>query len=258
MDSQPRYVAGLPMRLLDVPAAVQAVCGDAESRIPRVYALVNAHSAKLRRESAEYAAALADTTRVIGLADGASVSGAARLLGYTDVGRSPGPDLIESCCAECARVDLPVFLLGGAEGVAAELAGSLAERHPGLTVAGVATPPFGDWPEETSADLARTVAQSGARILWLGVSAPKQEVWAYRHLEAVGMPVVCVGAAFDFNIGRKQRAPRWMRAAGLEWVHRLVTEPRRMWRRYLVGNTLFVLDVVRFGRRAADFEGQAG
>jgi N-acetylglucosaminyldiphosphoundecaprenol N-acetyl-beta-D-mannosaminyltransferase len=116
-------------------------------------------------------------------------------------------------------------------------------------VAGTATPPFGEWSCGDNRQLVEAVQLSGARILFMGVSAPKQEIWAYEHLDELRMPIVCVGAAFDFGTGRKSRAPEWMRAAGLEWVHRLFSEPGRMWRRYLVGNTLFVWDVVRWGRR---------
>lgn len=218
--------------------------------MPRVYALVNAHSAKLRRESAAYAGVL-ESDRTLGLPDGVSMSFAARLVGHGDIGRSPGPDLLEVCAAQCAREGLPIFLLGGADGVADVLSARLRERHEGLVVAGVATPPFGDWPEAESARLLSAVRESGARVLWMGVSAPKQEVWAHERIDQLGMPAVCVGAAFDFSTGCKPRAPQWMRSVGLEWVYRLMTEPRRMWKRYLVGNTLFLLDAVRYGRRGA-------
>lgn len=251
MSSDACFVAGMRVTPLDVPAAVERICADAASSTPRVYALVNAHSSKLRRESPEYGSLLEDSRRVIGLADGASVSAAARLSGCTDVGRSPGPDLLEACCAECARTGVPVFLLGGAPGVAERLAEVLAARHEGLHVAGTATPPYGEWSEAEDGRLVRAVRDSGAKLVWMGVSAPKQEIWAYRHADKVGVPLVCVGAAFDFATGSKPRAPRWMRRAGIEWMHRLMTEPGRLWKRYLVGNWLFVVDVARYGRHAA-------
>ena len=244
-------VAGIPLACVDVARAVDAVIDGLAARSLKVHVLVNAHSAKLRRESPEYASLLADTDRCVNLPDGASVTYAARLLGYGDIGRCPGPDLMEAICARAAAGGIGVFFLGGAEGVAKQLAQSLKERHQGLIVAGTATPPFGEWPEEESHRLVRAVKDSGARILFMGVSAPKQEIWAYEHLDQLNMPIVCVGAAFDFAIGRKSRAPRWMRRMGLEWVHRLVTEPGRMWKRYLVGNTQFVWDVIRFGRKLA-------
>ncbi len=166
-------------------------------------------------------------------------------------GRAPGPDLLEALSSRAASGGFPVFFLGGREGVVDELADALRRRYPGLVVAGTATPPFGEWSDETSRDLVRQVKESGARLLWLGVSAPKQEIWARRWLDELDMPVLCVGAAFDFSAGRVRRAPVWMRRSGFEWVHRLATEPRRMWRRYLLGNPLFVADVIRWWRRPA-------
>jgi N-acetylglucosaminyldiphosphoundecaprenol N-acetyl-beta-D-mannosaminyltransferase len=237
------------MAAADVRRAAGSVCSAAGASDASVYVLVNAHSAKLRRESPAYAALLQDTDRCVNLPDGASVTYAARLLGYGDIGRCPGPDLMEAVCARAAEDGTPVFLLGGADGVADALADALCARHEGLIVAGTATPPFGEWSCGDNRQLVEAVQLSGARILFMGVSAPKQEIWAYEHLDELRMPIVCVGAAFDFGTGRKSRAPEWMRAAGLEWVHRLFSEPGRMWRRYLVGNTLFVWDVVRWGRR---------
>lgn len=247
--------AGVSLRALDTVGAVERVISGG-SEASRVYVLVNAHSAKLRRESPVYAALLADADRCVNLPDGASVTYAARLLGYGDIGRCPGPDLMESLCARAASDGIPIFLLGGAEGVAPALADALRLRHDGLIVAGTATPAFGEWSAEESLRLVEAVRASGARILFMGVSAPKQEIWAYEHLDELQMPIVCVGAAFDFGTGTKARAPEWMRKAGIEWVHRLLSEPGRMWKRYLVGNTLFIWDVVRYGRRLAPLPGE--
>ncbi len=244
-------VGGVSISRTALPEATLALLGDATDGHPRVYTLFNAHSAKLRRESRAYAAVIADLHRCVNLPDGASVTYAARLLGYGDIGRCPGPDLIESVCARAAGEGIPIFLLGGAEGVADELAAALCFRHPGLIVVGTATPPFGEWPATENSRLVDAVKSSGARILFMGVSAPKQEIWAYNHVEELKIPIVCVGAAFDFNTGRKQRAPEWMRKAGIEWIHRLFSEPGRMWKRYLVGNTLFIWDVIKYGRRPA-------
>lgn len=245
------HVAGLSLARAGLQAASAQILEDAQARTARVFALINAHSAKLRRESQPYAIAVADTERVVGLPDGASLTFAARLLGCGDIGRCPGPDLLEVTCARAAQEEIPIFLLGGEEGVADALAAALRSRHSGLLVAGTATPPFSEWPEKENRRLVRAVKDSGARILWMGVSAPRQEIWAHRHVDELDMPIVCVGAAFDFNTGRKSRAPAWMRRMGLEWLHRLMTEPRRTWKRYLVGNTLFVWDVIRYGRRPA-------
>ncbi len=245
------YVAGLPIVPASIQTAAEMALADVDAGRPRMYIFVNAHSAKLRREHAQYDCVLADTARAVALADGRSIALAARLLGHGHIGTAPGPDLLEALSSRAASGGFPVFFLGGREGVVDELADALRRRYPGLVVAGTATPPFGEWSDETSRDLVRQVKESGARLLWLGVSAPKQEIWARRWLDELDMPVLCVGAAFDFSAGRVRRAPVWMRRSGFEWVHRLATEPRRMWRRYLLGNPLFVADVIRWWRRPA-------
>lgn len=248
-------VAGIPIMRTDQWCASMRACEDALQSRGLVFVLVNAHSAKLRRESPAYARLLADANRCVNLPDGASVTYAARLLGYGNIGRCPGPDLMEAICGQAAAEKTPIFLLGGGDGVAPALADALQSRHDGLIVAGTATPPFGEWSREENRRLVEAVRSSGARILFMGVSAPKQEIWAYEHLDEIQMPIVCVGAAFDFGTGAKSRAPEWMRRAGLEWIHRLLTEPGRMWKRYLVGNTLFLWDVIRFGRKPAPLSG---
>ncbi len=248
----PRFtVSGILISAGTVLGVTAAILRECDSTAPHAYVLVNAHSSMLRHKSQQYQGVLADMSRVVGLPDGASITYTARLLGYGDVGRCPGPDLMEEISSAAAGQGIPVFLLGGGPGVADALADALRARHPGLVVAGTATPPFGEWSEETNRALVEAVKQSGARILFMGVSAPKQEIWAYEHLDELGIPIVCVGAAFDFLSGRKPRAPKWMRKIGLEWLFRLITEPRRLWKRYLIGNLIFLWDVIRYGRRPA-------
>ena len=244
------HVAGLKVVRATVDDAVEMLLADADAQTPRVYALVNGHSASLRRSVPAYAAALEDE-RTIGLPDGSAITYGARLVGLGEVGRAPGPDVFAVFCQRAAASGVPIFLLGGGDCVAPRLAEVLIQRFPGLIVSGMATPPFGEWPADVSLELCEQVRASGARILWLGVSAPKQEIWALEHLDLIGMPVACVGAAFDFLAGLKPRAPQWMRDAGVEWIFRLATEPARLWKRYLIGNAIFLADLIRYGRRPA-------
>ncbi len=247
-------VAGFRVDPSGVKSAGESIHSHVLSATPRVFAFVNAHSAKLRRESPAYARAIADTKRTVCFADGSSIQWAAKRLGYGDIGRAPGPDVLEAVCALGAESGIPMYFMGGHEGVADRLSHVLARRHPGLSIAGTCSPPFGEWSAEANRELIAAVKASGAKLLWLGVSAPKQEIWAYEHLEELGIPIACVGAAFNFNSGLDKRAPHNMQRAGVEWLYRLVREPRRMWRRYLIGNTLFVWDVIRLGKRPSDEE----
>lgn len=110
---------------------------------------------------------------------------------------------MEAMCARAAVDEVSIFLLGGADGAAGALADALRPRHKSLATAGTVTPPFGEWSTMKNRRLIEGVRASGARILFMGVSAPKQEIWAYEHLEERRMPIVCVGAAFDFGYERQ-------------------------------------------------------
>jgi N-acetylglucosaminyldiphosphoundecaprenol N-acetyl-beta-D-mannosaminyltransferase len=126
------------------------------------------------------------------------------------------------------------FFYGGAPGVAEELALKLQHRH-GIIVAGTYTPPFRQLSDNEEKSLTAVVGECAPDVLWVGLNTPKQEFWMYDHRDKLNVPVmVGVGAAFDLNSGRLRQAPAWMRESGLEWLFRLLVEPRRLWRRYLV------------------------
>ena len=248
---EPLYVAGLKVTPLPLSDAVEMFLADARAGRARVYVFVNGQSAMLRRRSEAYASALTDP-RTVGLVDGSAVELAGRLRGVRNIERCPGPDFFAEAARLASGEGVTFYLLGGNEGIADQVADKLTATNPGLVVKGTECPPFGVWDDAVSAGLVAGVTSSGANALWLGVSAPKQETWAIAQAEKLGMPVACVGAAFDFVVGRMPRAPKWVRAARLEWLFRLASEPKRLWRRYLVGNTVFILDAVRYGDRPAN------
>jgi len=243
-------VAGLKVTPLPLETAVAMFLDDARAHRARVYIFVNGHSAMLRRGHPHYADAL-ENPLAVGVIDGAAVELVGRLRGQRHFERCPGPDFFVEAARLASATDIGFYLLGGNEGVADRVAAKLTDDNPALTISGTTCPPYGVWDEAVSEELVNGVLSSGARALWLGVSAPKQEVWAIAHAEALGMPIACVGAAFDFITGSQPRAPKWMRALRLEWLFRLLSEPKRLWRRYLVGNTVFLWDALRFGNRPA-------
>jgi N-acetylglucosaminyldiphosphoundecaprenol N-acetyl-beta-D-mannosaminyltransferase len=157
------------------------------------------------------------------------------------VGRVYGPDLMLEVCRHPEGIAARHFLYGGGEGVADRLAARLRDLIPGLRIVGTYTPPFRPLTDEEDAEIVGTINRSGADIVWVGLSTPKQERWMAQHLGRITAPVMIgVGAAFDFHAGLKRQAPLWMQRSGLEWSFRLVTEPRRLWRRYLINNPMFV------------------
>lgn len=170
------------------------------------------------------------------LADGAPVIWASRLLRRRLPERVAGSDLAPALFqrASDARASLRVFLLGAAPGVAERAAANIAQRWPGVKVVGILSPPLGfeKSPEENNAIYAE-IAAAQPDLLVLGLGAPKQELWVHEHADRLQAKVaLCIGATIDFLAGEKKRAPRWMQRMGLEWFHRLASEPGRLAKRY--------------------------
>jgi N-acetylglucosaminyldiphosphoundecaprenol N-acetyl-beta-D-mannosaminyltransferase len=180
-----------------------------------------------------------------------------RLRGNSHVRRVYGPDLMLEVCSLSLRRHWKHFFYGGAEGVAEKLVENLSRRFPGLQVAGTYCPPFRALSDEEDRQITHTINASGADIVWVGLSTPKQERWMHKHLGRIHAPVmVGVGAAFDFHAGLKSQAPRWMQTIGMEWFYRLATEPKRLWKRYLVNNPKFLWCMAQqsLGLRSFDAE----
>ncbi len=153
-----------------------------------------------------------------------------------------GPDLMLRVCEQTTRTGHSHFFYGGAPGVAQELKAAMERRFPGIKVAGFYTPPFRPLTPEEEAQLQATIEQTKPDIIWVGLSTPKQEKFMASHWNKLPATLFFgVGAAFDFHTGRVRQAPRWMQRSGLEWFFRLTCEPRRLWKRYLKNNPLFVV-----------------
>jgi N-acetylglucosaminyldiphosphoundecaprenol N-acetyl-beta-D-mannosaminyltransferase len=179
--------------------------------------------------------------------DGMPLVWASRRAGARQAERVYGPDLMLALCELAAQRSWPCFFYGGKEGVADEVAAKLGSSYPGLPVAGTHCPPFRELTADEEDALTAQIDASGARIVWVGISTPKQDLWMARMVEGLRGPIVLigVGAAFDVHAGLVKRPPDWLGPLGLFWLYRLAQEPRRLWRRYLVGNTKFVSGIIR-------------
>lgn len=177
--------------------------------------------------------------------DGMPLVWLSRWRGQRQVERVYGPDLMLWTCAQGVEKNYRHFLYGGAPGVADELKNQLEKRFPGIQIVGTDSPPFRKLTGQESLEAVEKINRSGADIVWVGIGSPKQEYWMNHHRSFLKAPVLLgVGAAFDFHSGTKKTAPSWMKRHGLEWLFRLMTEPRRLWRRYLIRNPLFVMLVL--------------
>jgi N-acetylglucosaminyldiphosphoundecaprenol N-acetyl-beta-D-mannosaminyltransferase len=172
--------------------------------------------------------------------DGMPVAWVLRLLGFSGQERINGPDLMVRVCRAAAEKGVAVFFYGSTPDTLEKLKANLKTRFPELGIAGAYSPPFRALTAEEDQAAINLINSSGAGIVFVGLGCPKQEIWMAEHRGKINAVMLGVGAAFDFHAGTIKRAPRWMRQAGIEWFHRFLQEPRRLWKRYAVTNSLFI------------------
>lgn len=178
--------------------------------------------------------------------DGMPLSWVGWAQGFKNMDRVYGPDFMLEVCKLSIERGYRHFLFGGQEGVAQLLGERLQEAFPGLAIAGTCTPPFRPMNEQEERELFALVDETRPDIFWVGLSTPKQERFMSAYLERLGVPMmVGVGAAFDMHTGRLTDAPAWVKRLGMQWLYRLIQEPRRLWKRYLVNNPKFLFGITR-------------
>jgi N-acetylglucosaminyldiphosphoundecaprenol N-acetyl-beta-D-mannosaminyltransferase len=176
--------------------------------------------------------------------DGMPMVWLGRLAGHKEMSRVYGPELMEHVFAWTQNSGHTHFFFGGNTGVAEALKARLEERFPGIRIVGTYTPPFRPLNETEEAELRERVSALQPDFFWVGLSTPKQERFMAAYLPKLDAKIMLgVGAAFDFHAGRVAQAPRWIQRSGFEWLYRLGKEPRRLWKRYLRNNPIFVWKV---------------
>ncbi len=224
-------VWGLPLAPLTRPEAAEAVFGLIEAGRPSMFITANVHYAMLTAAHPELARV--NERAAFLLADGAPLVLASRRGPIPLPERVAGSDLIFDLCALAAARGKSIYLLGGAEGVAAEASKILQGRYPGLRVAGTACPNPADLEGEGAERIVGAIRDARPDLLMVAFGQPKGELWLDRHLEALGVPAcVQVGATLDFVTGRVRRAPRFYQKIGMEWAYRIYTDPARLGPRY--------------------------
>lgn len=236
-------VLGIFIDALDWEATLARIEGWASSLESRYVSICNVHSVVTANRDPYFRQVLIDSD--MATPDGAPVAWMLRRAGFAGQPRVNGPDLMEKLCARAAASGLRVFFYGSTESTLERLVHNLKERFPGLRVVGTFAPPFRSATADEDEAEVRLIRESGAQIIFVGLGCPKQETWMAAHRGRVAGVMIGVGAAFDYHAGTLRRAPLWMRQRGLEWLHRLASEPQRLWKRYLVTNTLFILGAFR-------------
>ncbi len=236
-------VIGAPIDVVYWGGAIATLLRWAAARESRYVCACNVHSVVTAQGDERLAASVRGADMVV--PDGSPVAWLMRKTGVEAQQRVSGPDLMWRYFAAAAIYGESVFLLGGAQETLTLLEARVKATFPGLRVVGTCSPPFRTLSAEEDAALVRMLNDSGASTIWVALGCPKQEIWMAEHRDRVRSVMVGVGAAFGFHAGTVRRAPQWVQRLSLEWLHRLLSEPRRLWKRYLTTNTLFLVAAAR-------------
>ncbi|NMD93848.1 WecB/TagA/CpsF family glycosyltransferase [Rhodococcus sp. BL-253-APC-6A1W] len=246
-------VGDVPFVSTNRTAAASWIVNAGTDRLPISIRLPNSYSVALASKDADYRAVL--TGPGVNFPDGAPVAWIMRRgkSGDSKAQQVRGPSLFVDVLDRGRGAEIGHFFLGGSPDALAKLLATAHGRYPGIKISGSYSPPFGPLDHEFYAEAVQRIRKADPDIVWIGLGTPKQDYAGATITHRTGRPTVAVGAAFDFLAGTSKEAPRWLQETGFEWLFRLATEPKRLWRRYLVGNLKFIFAVIQIrdrGRRA--------
>ena len=229
-------IIGLDILVTNMSKTVELIEKNIEELRGKYICVGNVHTTVMAHDDAHYHTVQSEAAFV--LPDGKPLSVYSRKHGFADAQRVTGPDLM----LEFFKRDngLRHYFYGSTEETLVMLREKLMEQYPNLKIAGMVSPPFHELSEAEDAEEVRKINESGADIIWVGLGAPKQENWMYEHKDKVQGVMIGVGAGFDYHAGNIKRAPKWMQKMSLEWLYRLLQDPKRLFKRYLVTNTRYL------------------
>ncbi len=233
------FILGMRVDTVSYESATDYIISWAKSRESRVVYAANVHMVMEAYDNPDFQNIINQADLVT--PDGMPLVWNLRLQGYRKQTRVYGPDLTLHVAKAAADNNIPVGLFGSTPKVTESLARNLQKKFPGLQIVYCYSPPFRSLTIEENQQITMNINGSGARILFVGLGCPKQERWIAQNRDRVKAVMMGVGVAFDFHAGHKPQAPRWIQNLGLEWLFRLISEPRRLWRRYLFHNPRFLL-----------------
>lgn len=231
-------IIGLKISLTDYSNAIGSVMLWSQNDKSCYICAANVHMLMEAHDSPDFARIVNEADLVT--PDGMPLVWMMRLKGQRNQQRVYGPTLMLHVLSMAARENIPVGFYGGAPHVLDTLVERMKERFNGLNIVYSYSPPFRELSRQEKEEVVGNIDRSGVRILFVGLGCPKQEIWMAEHHGKVRAVMLGVGAAFDFHSGVKSQAPSWMQSLGLEWLFRLLTEPRRLWKRYLYHNSRFI------------------
>jgi N-acetylglucosaminyldiphosphoundecaprenol N-acetyl-beta-D-mannosaminyltransferase len=236
-----RYdVIGCKISRLNLDNAIKAVLNGIHCGAGGYICFANVHVSVMAHDNPNILAILNGS--YITCPDGKPIYWGGKIRGISDIECISGPDFMPAMLLQETNPPLRHFFMGGCVEVLNKLIIRLKAKFPMADIVGWESPPFRDLSPEEDYEIAKKIQNSGADIVWVGLGAPKQEQWMYNHYKILKPAILMgVGAAFDFHAESIKRAPKWIRTVGLEWLFRLLKEPKRLWRRYLITNFLFII-----------------
>jgi N-acetylglucosaminyldiphosphoundecaprenol N-acetyl-beta-D-mannosaminyltransferase len=244
IDRGKRDILGIRLDAVDYDAAVERIIEAAHARRPYAVSALAVHGVMTGVDDPAHRTRLNRFDLLT--PDGQPVRWALNLMYKTKLSdRVYGPEMTRRVLERAAAEGLPVYLYGSTSSTIELMEARLLETYPGLVVAGAHPSEFATIAESDAAPLRESIRNSGARITLVGLGCPRQEVFVFEHAHALSMPMLAVGAAFDYHAGAVSEPPAWMQRYGLQWAYRLAQDPRRLWRRYLVLNPRYVAAVAR-------------
>lgn len=238
MDAPHRTILTMPVAVTSYDKTSDLIVLAAQRQQSQYVCVANVHMCMEAFDSATFNKVVNNADLVV--PDGKPLVWALKGLGEQQATQVRGSDLLLHLCQKAEQLRIPVGLYGGTPESLLDFIRFLKKQYPQLTIVFHSSPPFRDLTQTERVDYMEEIRTSGARILFVGIGCPKQENWMAEHKGKLDCVMIGVGAAFDFFSGRKKHAPRWMQQAGLEWLFRLASEPRRLWKRYLKHNPRFV------------------
>lgn len=232
-------ILGVNIAITNMQETVNLIISQIQELKGEFICLSNVHTTVIAKKREDYRKV--QNSAFMALPDGSPLSLIQRLRGYKEAEAVPGPDLMPALWKETENTEISHYFYGSTPETIGALEVSLKRKYPGLRIAGMESPPFRPLTEEEDKEVIERINASGASVVWVGLGAPKQEEWMYRHKGKINAVMLGVGAGFDFHAGTVKRAPGWMRNHYLEWLYRLMQDPKRLWKRYVETNIKFIL-----------------
>lgn len=234
-------VLGSYIDALSWDEAINTIFAWGKNHESRYVAICNVHSVVTALQDKTHSDVL--NAADMATCDGMPITWSLRKLGYTTQQRINGPDLMWKYCEVAEKTGQKIYFYGSTDDTLNLLKAKLVASFPALQIAEMYSPPFRELTEIEDTEIVKRLNDSGANVIFIGLGCPRQELWMHQHRGKINAVMIGVGAAFNYHAGTIQRAPLWMQNAGLEWLHRLASDPRRLWKRYLVTNSIFIVAI---------------